>query len=68
MYILDLNNEVQKWHFLCNLPVQLCSHSSCIVGNKLYVYGGTNGVTFFDSVSILDLKTLTWKNLVEEPV
>ena len=29
------------------------------------MYGGTNGITFFDSVSMFDLKTLSWKDMYE---
>lgn len=45
----------------CGLPSALASHVSFILEDKyLLVYGGTNGLRFFDSILRLDLDTKAW--------
>jgi len=43
IYVIDLNKEEKEWVFIGNLPIELCSHSSCLVDDEIYLYGGTNG-------------------------
>jgi hypothetical protein len=42
-------------HSIAQLPVALCGHSSVIVGSHIYIYGGTDGLKFFDDVYIYDI-------------
>lgn len=43
-----------------NVPVPRDSHSSNVVGNRLFVYGGDCGDRYHGDVDVLDLETLTW--------
>lgn len=43
------------------LPTALGSHVSAIVDDKyLVVYGGTNGLRFFDSIMRYEIETREW--------
>lgn len=58
---LDLNN--MKWTKLATTgegPGPRDSHSSVLVGNKMIVFGGTNGFKKVNDIHVLDLVTLEW--------
>lgn len=50
IYALDL--ETFNWRRIKELPFGLCAHSSTIVDDCLYIYGGTSGLEFFDRMLI----------------
>jgi len=59
--IYSINLDTGKVSEFCSLPSALASHVSCIIEDKyLIVYGGTNGLRFFDSILRLDLDAKTW--------
>lgn len=44
-----------------SLPLPVYEHASCVVGDRLYVYGGTNNQNqIYSSLYVLDLNTLFW--------
>lgn len=50
------------------LPIDLASHVSAIIDNKfLILYGGSNGLTFFDSIVRLDLENLKSTMMISQP-
>lgn len=60
---------VNKWSQIPTsgcIPAPVNEHSSCIVNDKLYIYGGNDfsGV-IYDTLHVLDLHTLVWSKLVE---
>jgi hypothetical protein len=59
--IYSINLDTGKVSEFCSLPSALASHVSFIIEDKyLIVYGGTNGLRFFDSILRLDLDAKTW--------
>lgn len=59
--IYNINLETLKSTEFCELPSTLCSHISALIENKyLILYGGTNGLRFFDSIVRYDLETKKW--------
>ena len=52
----------------CLLPSALGSHISFIVDNKyLLLYGGTNGLRFFDTILRCDLEFKHWTTMTKQP-
>jgi len=50
------------------LPTALGSHVSAIVDDQfLVVYGGTNGLRFFDSIMRYDTQTREWTLMTKQP-
>jgi len=50
------------------LPTALGSHVSAIVDDKfLVVYGGTNGLRFFDSIMRYDIEKKEWTLMTKQP-
>lgn len=49
-----------------NIPPPINEHSSCIVDDKLFVYGGNDfsGI-IYNALYVLDLHTLVWSKLIE---
>ncbi|CUM51689.1 unnamed protein product [Debaryomyces fabryi] len=49
-----------------NVPPPVNEHASCIVNDKLFVYGGNDfsGI-IYNSLYVLDLHTLVWSKLIE---
>lgn len=41
IWALDL--ETLQWHFIKALPSGICAHSSDLVEDVIYIYGGTDG-------------------------
>ncbi|CAG8541413.1 7652_t:CDS:2, partial [Racocetra fulgida] len=57
--ISDMNNLVwQKLETTGRAPISRGYHTSNLVGNKLVVYGGSDGHECFDDVFMLDLETI----------
>lgn len=59
-----------KWTQLSptgNLPPPVNEHSSCVVNDRLFIYGGNDftGV-IYDFLYVLDLQTLVWSKLTDE--
>jgi len=46
VYALDLTTL--EWKLLKRLPNSVCAHSSVLVDDTIYIYGGTDGQQFFD--------------------
>ncbi|CAG8815299.1 17510_t:CDS:2, partial [Racocetra persica] len=60
--ISDMNNLVwQKLETTGRPPISRGYHTSNLVGNKLVVYGGSDGHECFDDVFMLDLVTMQWE-------
>ena len=60
---------VNKWSQIPTtgcIPAPVNEHSSCIVNDKLYIYGGNDfsGV-IYETLHVLDLHTLVWSKLIE---
>lgn len=50
------------------LPADLASHSSALIDDKyLIVYGGTNGLRFFDSILRYSLEDKKWTLMTKQP-
>ena len=50
------------------LPTALASHASYLIDDRyLVIYGGTNGLKFFDNVIRFDLETKEWKLMTTYP-
>lgn len=60
--------ETGKVSHFCRLPSALGSHVSYIIDDKyLIIYGGTNGLRFFDSILRCDLETKSWTLMTKQP-
>ena len=44
-------------------PVRRGDHSACVIGSKMFVYGGRKQLITLDDMFSLDLQTLTWKEI-----
>ncbi|CAG8444231.1 9235_t:CDS:2 [Ambispora gerdemannii] len=65
--ISDLNNLVwEKIEPLGTPPISRGYHTSNLVGNKLVVYGGSDGHECFKDIHVLDLEINTWFNIAME--
>ncbi len=53
--ILALDLENYEWIKLKELPFSICAHSSVLVNDNIYIYGGTNGQEFFPSLYIFNI-------------
>jgi hypothetical protein len=50
------------------LPTALASHQSFLIDDKiLIIYGGTNGLRFFDNVIRYDMEKKEWKLMQKYP-
>lgn len=61
--VLILNLEKMAWNILVTRgqgPGPRDSHSAVLVGNKMIVFGGTNGSEKVNDVHILDLQSKEW--------
>ena len=66
MYTIEL--ETGKVALLGRLPTAIGSHVSAIVDNKYIVlYGGTNGLRFFDSLLRYDMEVKEWTLMTKQP-
>lgn len=60
---------VNKWTQIPTtgaVPLPVNEHSSCIVGDKLFIYGGNDfsGV-IYNTLHVLDLRTFVWRKLAD---
>ncbi|XP_062809884.1 uncharacterized protein PRCAT00003140001, partial [Priceomyces carsonii] len=62
-----LSNKWSQIETTGAVPLPVNEHSSCIVNEKLYIYGGNDfsGI-IYNSLHVLDLHTLVWSKLTEE--
>lgn len=70
IYSVDISKgeEEGKVDVFGQLPSDLGSHVSAMVDDKyLIVYGGTNGLRFFDSVLRYELFTKKWTLMTKQP-
>lgn len=66
--IYEICLETGKVGHFCKLPSALGSHVSYLVDDQyLIIYGGTNGLRFFDSILRCDLLTKTWTLMTKQP-
>lgn len=50
------------------LPTALASHTSLLIDDKfLVIYGGTNGLRFFDNVIRYDIEKKEWRLMTKYP-
>lgn len=64
LHILDL--ETMRWTsppVKGDIPVPRDSHSTNVIGNKLFVYGGDCGDRYHGDIDMLDIDTLTWSKV-----
>jgi len=66
--VLALDLETLEWKFLCNMPVKLCTHATEIAGDRVFIYGGTDGAQLLDTLYSFDLKTKKWYIYVEKKI
>jgi hypothetical protein len=59
IYSIELDTgKVENWG---RLPSELGSHSSALIDDKyIILYGGTNGLRFFDSIVRYEISTKKW--------
>ena len=63
---LDLNSG--KVEEFAGLPTGLAAHASFMLDNKyLLIYGGTNGLKFFDNVIRYDIENKEWRLMTKYP-
>ncbi|XP_024527981.1 uncharacterized protein LOC112345448 isoform X2 [Selaginella moellendorffii] len=63
-HILDCGS--MKWISLCGKgysPICRDSHSSVVIKNRLFLYGGDCGDRYLGGVDVLDLELMTWSKL-----
>lgn len=63
---LDLSSgQVEEF---ASLPTSLAAHTSFLIDDKyLVIYGGTNGLKFFDSVIRYDIAAKKWTLMTKQP-
>ncbi|KAK3199402.1 hypothetical protein Dsin_022817 [Dipteronia sinensis] len=64
LHVLDL--KTMRWTSPAvkgDIPVPRDSHSTNVIANKLFVYGGDCGDRYYGNVDMLDIDTLTWTRL-----
>ncbi|KAG8363912.1 hypothetical protein BUALT_Bualt19G0071800 [Buddleja alternifolia] len=64
LHILDL--KIMEWsspEVKGNIPAPRDSHSSVVVGNRLFVFGGDSGDRYQGDVSVLDMNKLSWSRV-----
>ena len=71
MYLIDLKEGSEtfgKVSTLGDLPSDLCSHVSTLVKDEhLVLYGGTNGLRFFDSIVRHSISSKKWTLMTKVP-
>jgi len=58
--ILCLDLETLEWKYLGNMPFTICAHSCELANDKVFVFGGTDGMQFLDNLYYFDLKNRQW--------
>lgn len=62
-YMFSFNLKDRKWTQVTQkgaVPEPRYDHTMCVVGSKLYLYGGTNTDEYFKHLYIFDLQSNTW--------
>ena len=66
--ILSLDMKTGKLEEFAQLPTALAAHSSFMVDDKyLVIYGGTNGLRFFDNIIRYDIAAKEWRMMQKYP-
>ena len=66
--IISLDIKTGKVEEFGTLPTALASHASYLIDDKyLVIYGGTNGLRFFDNVIRYEIETKEWRLLTKYP-
>mmetsp|Transcript_17629 Transcript_17629/g.29781 ORF Transcript_17629/g.29781 Transcript_17629/m.29781 type:complete len:99 (+) Transcript_17629:653-949(+) len=64
---LDIESGMIEGEF-AQLPTALASHTSFLIDDRyLVIYGGTNGLRFFDNVIRYDIESKEWRLLSKYP-
>ncbi|EAR97230.3 kelch motif protein (macronuclear) [Tetrahymena thermophila SB210] len=53
IYSLNLSNY--EWKRIKDLPFEICAHTSTVVEDSIYIFGGTSGQEFYDKLYIFQL-------------
>ena len=66
--VLSLDMNTGNLEEFAQLPTALAAHSSFLVDDKyLVIYGGTNGLRFFDNVIRYDIAAKEWRMMQKYP-
>lgn len=66
--VISLDINTGKIEEFAQLPTALASHTSVLLEDKyLFIYGGTNGLRFFDNVIRYDIEKQEWRLLTKFP-
>ena len=65
--ILAVDLDTGEIDEFAKLPTGIASHTGAIIGDYLFLYGGTNGLKFFDAVTRYDIKNKKWTLLTKYP-
>ena len=65
--ILALDLESGEISEFARLPTGIASHTGTVIGDYLFLYGGTNGLKFYDAVTRYDIKNKKWTTLTKYP-
>jgi glucan-binding YG repeat protein len=58
--VLCLNLETFEWKYLGNTPMKLGAHAGEICGDKIFLFGGTDGLQFLDTLYYYDIPKNKW--------
>jgi Galactose oxidase, central domain len=58
--VLCLNLETFEWRYLGNTPIKLGAHAGEICGDKIFLFGGTDGLQFLDTLYYYDISRNKW--------
>lgn len=66
--ILSLDLTTGQLEEFAQLPSALASQASCLVDDKyIFIYGGTNGLRFFDNVIRYEIEKKEWTLMTKYP-
>lgn len=64
LHVLDLKSmEWSSPEVRGSVPAPRDSHSSVVVGNRLFVFGGDSGDRYQGDVNVLDMNKMTWSRV-----
>lgn len=58
--IWALNIQNLQWSVVGRMPQPLCAFGFALAGDRAFVYGGTDGAQFLDTLYVWDLKDNKW--------
>jgi hypothetical protein len=58
--ILCLDLDTWEWKYLGSMPVKLCAHASDIAGDRIFLFGGTDGIQFLDTLYCFEIPSKKW--------